>query len=549
MAHSMETDYDVIILGGGLAGLCLARQLRMANERPRILILERTPHPVPEAAFKVGESSVELGAHYFAKTLKLEEHIHKSQLPKFGLRFFYNSPDNRFIDDGFEQGVAKRFTTPSYQLDRGRLENFMVNELASMNIEFCSGAKVTKVDLHETSGPHRIQFIHEGENREKTARWVVDACGRAAILRRQLNLELDSGHKVNAVWFRLNCKIQVDDWGSSEQWKQQQVGGHPQSRWLSTNHLMGEGYWVWLIPLASGATSVGIVADQRLHPLSELNRFDRALTWLKHHQHLCAAAIEKNRDLLMDFKVLKNFSHDCRQVFSPQRWALTGDAGVFLDPFYSPGSDFIAMSNTFITEIIQRDLARKPIGAQTHIYNQIYLNSYRQSLVVYLDQYPIFGNSHVMPVKTLWDYAVYWSLLAFFFIQGRLTDLSVYPRIKDGIKQVGLINQEMQVFFRNWHRHCRGPMARGFLDQGTISFLAKLNKNLAEELDADQFVERFHENLDLLAELAVEIREHAMKLAPRIPIPKLQQYGRTDFTPRLEEVFAVIEGSGQAVGL
>ena len=37
-----------------------------------------------------------------------------------------------------------------------------------------------------------------------------------------------------------------------------------------------------------------------------------------------------------------------------------GEAGAFLDPFYSPGSDFIAISNTLSTDLITRflDFAR-----------------------------------------------------------------------------------------------------------------------------------------------------------------------------------------------
>ena len=46
---------------------------------------------------------------------------------------------------------------------------------------------------------------------------------------------------------------------------------------------------------------------------------------------------------------VKDFSYGCEQVFSgDDRWCLTGEAGAFLDPFYSPGSDFIAIGNTFI---------------------------------------------------------------------------------------------------------------------------------------------------------------------------------------------------------
>ena len=67
--------YDVAILGGGLAGGCLARQLRQEAPALQVLIVEKRPHPVPEAAFKVGESSVEIGAHYFQKRLGLEPHF------------------------------------------------------------------------------------------------------------------------------------------------------------------------------------------------------------------------------------------------------------------------------------------------------------------------------------------------------------------------------------------------------------------------------------------------------------------------------------------
>ena len=44
----------------------------------------------------------------------------------------------------------------------------------------------------------------------------------------------------------------------------------PGIRQYSTNHLLGEGYWVWLIPLSTGPISIGVCADPRFHPFEEI---------------------------------------------------------------------------------------------------------------------------------------------------------------------------------------------------------------------------------------------------------------------------------------
>ena len=41
----------------------------------------------------------------------------------------------------------------------------------------------------------------------------------------------------------------------------------PGIRKFSTNHLLGEGYWVWLIPLSTGPISIGVVRRPALPPV------------------------------------------------------------------------------------------------------------------------------------------------------------------------------------------------------------------------------------------------------------------------------------------
>ena len=84
----------------------------------------------------------------------------------------------------------------------------------------------------------------------------------------------------------------MDDWSDDPAWRARVPTGR---RWLSTNHLMGAGYWVWLIPLGSGSTSVGIVADSALHPFTRINRFERAMDWLREFEPQCAEVVEAPR--------------------------------------------------------------------------------------------------------------------------------------------------------------------------------------------------------------------------------------------------------------
>ena len=123
--RNLAARYDAVVLGGGLAGLTLALQLRQARPGTRILVLERRPFPVPEAAHKVGESTVEIAAEYFTHVLGLKEHILENQLPKNGLRFFWKSEPNASMEDGLELGWATVLPAPTYQLDRGVFENYL----------------------------------------------------------------------------------------------------------------------------------------------------------------------------------------------------------------------------------------------------------------------------------------------------------------------------------------------------------------------------------------------------------------------------------------
>ncbi len=511
--------HDVVIMGGGLAGLTLALQLKRRFAEIDVVVLERLAHPVPHATHKVGESSVEIGAHYFDTVLGLKPHMHGAQLRKFGFRFFF-SEGRRDIDQVTEIGASRYLSVPSYQIDRGIFENFLAEEAARNGVQFKDSALVGRIDLAENAhDPHTLRWSQDGESHEIHARWLIDACGRAGMLKRKLGLAEPNAHDCNAVWFRIGDRITLDDWSDNAEWR---ARCDPQARWLSTNHLVGTGYWVWLIPLASGSHSVGIVADPRIHPLDSFNTFEKAMDWFKVWQPRLFDELDGKRDRLQDFAFFRNFSYGCKQVFSGQRWALTGEAGLFLDPFYSPGSDFIAMSNTYVTDLIAHDRAGHSVEARAQLYDQIYHSFYESTLALYTDQYALFGDPEVLPVKVIWDYTYYWGVLSQMFFQQRLTDLALLGSLREELQHCQRLNFAVQDFLRAWSVVSAKRNPAVMLDQAALPWFAELNRSLNDRLDDDAFKLRMRASVEQLRVLAGEILRRATDEHPGVDATALR---------------------------
>lgn len=504
---------DVLILGGGLAGLTLALQLKGRCPHLAVQVLEKQRHPVPEAAHKVGESSVEIGAHYFDRVLGLGEHLRAQQLRKFGFRFFA-SEGRHDLAAVSEIGASRPLTVPSWQIDRGRFENFLAEEAQRRGAGFVDGAEVLDVQLGEGAAAHRVTWRGpDGATHDTAARWVVDASGRAGFLKRRLGLAEANAHAAHAVWWRVAGRLTLDDWADDPAWRARCT---PAARWLSTNHLVGPGYWVWLIPLASGSHSVGIVADPRLQPFERMSTFERAMDWLAEHQPRLHAALDGRRAELQDFQALRRFSYGCKQVFSAGRWALAGEAGLFLDPYYSPGSDFIAIGNTYITELVARDAAGQAIAQHAALYEELYQSFYRTTLTLYVDQYAIFGDPEVLPHKVVWDYAYYWGVLAQLFFHGRIADLHALAAVKAELLQCQRLNEAMQRFLRKWSSVSDKANPALMHDQASMPWFAELNRSLTDTLDEVAFRQRIKDNASMLKALAQRLRDEASARYPAL---------------------------------
>ena len=507
-----RTPYDAVILGGGLAGLTLAMQLKGEYPDMDIVVLERQKRPLPEAAHKVGESTVEIAAHYFADTLGLRPHLEEAHIRKFGFRFFF-SEGRDDLADVTELGVSAVLPTPSYQIDRGILENFLGEEARRRGIDFREGVTVKGFDIGSGDALHTVRFGSTDGEATLQARWLLDASGRAGLMRRKLDLTRDNGHHANAVWFRIDDRLEIDGWCGDAEWKDR---CHPPERWRSTNHLCGPGYWVWLIPLSSGAHSVGIVADAAMHPLETMKTFDLALAWLGEHQPVVARHVASRRDKLLDFAFFRHFSYSCARMFSSDRWGLTGEAGAFLDPFYSPGSDFIAIANTYITLLVGLDRRGEKLASHARHYERLFFSFYEGTLRMYRGQYNLFGDPEVLPIKVIWDYAYYWGVLCQIVFQKRLGDAAFITRMGPELIEATDLNTEMQAFFQRWHAVSERRNRRAMMDQRDLTWFADMNATLHDTLDDETLAARLRDNVKMMRLLAASIVERAAADHPSV---------------------------------
>lgn len=496
----MNTNiYDVAICGSGLAGLTLARQLKLEMPNISIVLLDRLARPLPQAAFKVGESTVEVGAFYLANILQLEDYLEENHLHKLGLRYFFGDAKGPFHQRP-EVGLSQFHSPNSYQIDRGRLENDLRQLNIQAGVELLEKCSVKDIKLSSNQQPHQVIYS-QGNNKDQTifARWTVDSMGRRRFLQKKLNLATPHNPQFSAVWMRLKGRLDVSDFvpSSERQWHNRVPHNR---RYYSANHLCGEGYWIWIIPLSSGYTSVGIVTNERVHSFSTYHTYEKAYRWLSQHEPVLASHL--NCKQVVDFHKIPQYSYSSQQVFSIDRWACAGVAGTFPDPFYSPGTDLIGFGNSLICQMVEQDLQGR-LSQTTVDHANRFLINYSDGVAANIhNAYHCFGNETVMVMKYIWDVLSGWALSAPLMFNGLFLD----PKkrlVRKGAGQFALLTHRMNQLFRDWAAKSQRRITFEFIDYLEIAFIRELRqRNLKPNKTDQELIEDHLASIKMFEELA-----------------------------------------------
>lgn len=501
----LKQEYDVVIAGGGLAGLTLSIQLKQANPNISILILESRDKAAAIAAHKVGESTVELATHYFREVLNLKDYLEEFELPKHGLRFFFTDNKKDELSNRVELGPRLRLPVPSHQLDRGTFENYLEKLTKQLGTDFLLAARAKDVTINR-DGLHEVLYAYERTDKIIQAKWFIDATSRISLLKKKFGFQKEVPHNVNSAWFRVKGVVDIDEWSENNEWKTFLA---PKLRYLSTVHFMDKGYWLWVIPLGSRNTSIGIVADEDIHPFDTINTYEKAVAWIQKHEPQAAKFVCPPKEEILDFRILKHFAHDSNRLYSSDRWAVTGEAGVFLDPFYSPGSDFISLNNTWLSDLILRNLRGEDITVRSQIYEQTHLSWFTSWLPIYQDKYKLMGNTQIMVFKIFWDWAIYWSVPCLLFTNQGFTDLKILKELfvsEESLgRKFGRLNKAVQDLFIDWLPHETKLFTQRYIDPLDLDYLKGFQRGIDTMHSKDTIVNKVAENMEVLEKVAAEM--------------------------------------------
>ena len=342
----MGEAFDVVVIGGGPAGSTVATLA--SQEGRRICVLEREHFP----RFHVGESLLPHNNVLFERLGLLDQLRDQAlHIRKYGATFLNASGEHRQTYR-FEDALNPDHPY-AFQVERAGFDQMLLNRSREVGADVREGwraaellrrgDRVVGVKAHAPDG--QVHDIHAG--------LVVDASGRDTFIASRHRLRDPHPELRKAcVWAHFDG-----------------IEREPGAAAGNIRIVAFDDGWAWVIPFASGRTSVGFVLHGRCFRdrTGDIESF-----W---HERLrrapVLAKIMEPAVRACDFQTVSTVAYTTRQ-WAGDGWVAAGDSAIFLDPVFSTGVLLAMTSGALVADVITAEAGPgwEPTGATFATYER-----------------------------------------------------------------------------------------------------------------------------------------------------------------------------------
>ncbi|KAJ3861983.1 hypothetical protein EV359DRAFT_83772 [Lentinula novae-zelandiae] len=346
------SEVDVLIVGGGPSGSYAASVL--AREGISVVVLEAAKFP----RYHIGESLLPSVRGYL-RFIGAEEKVAKygfTRKPGGAIRFNHNKQEayTDFVSIGQENS--------SWNVVRSEFDELLLNHARSCGASVFEQTKATavKFEYANDSGikkPTSVSWALTPPGKGQASckdtsntairgttsfKYLIDTSGRAGLMSTKYlnNRHFNQALKNIAIW---GYWENVGSYGV----------GTPREGAPYFEALLDESGWAWFIPINNGTTSVGFCRNQKMHNNdTELNQTapsglslpdiarsttaTRYMTMLSLAPGIIKLITAQGSFVEGSVKSASDYSYSAPSYGGPG-FRIAGDAGAFIDPFFSSG--------------------------------------------------------------------------------------------------------------------------------------------------------------------------------------------------------------------
>jgi len=277
-----------------------------------------------------------------AEELGESEHIDATR-PQFNLGNGFQIKNgacvklNKYKKEGYTNFVDPDPTKHSWNVIRSEFDEMIMRRSQELGANVFENTRVTGVNFAEDAEdkPISVNWTRKNgtarEDGETTFDYLIDASGRAGIISTKYHKDriMNPGFKNNAVW---------------GYWR----GGNKYAPGTSKENvpffeaMTDESGWVWYIPLHDGTVSIGVVMNEdasnslRKTRSSLMEHYLQQIELVPAIKELMGSAVFDDKKISPALQIATDYSY-FSQVHAGSNYRIIGDAGAFIDPFFSSG--------------------------------------------------------------------------------------------------------------------------------------------------------------------------------------------------------------------